>query len=629
MRQTMANLITRTKLLTVLAIVLTAGTALLAAPVWHQPIILDQPDGSSFQCFVTGDEFYHRVYDAGNYTVVRDPASGYCVYAVKAGESLAPSQHVAGRADPSALGLAPGLDISAAEKSRLRQGLPYMANDGSKTPSTGTINNLVVFIRFKDQTEFADSAAKFDRTFNNAAAGYNSLRNFFLEASYSTLTVSTTFYPLPGTFVVSYQDTFNRSYYCPYDISTAPDGYTGGNNGTQRREREHGLLKRAVEFIASQVPPGLTIDSDGDGYVDNVCFVVRGPTTAWATLLWSHRWVLWTYSTSINGKQVWDYNFQMETQFSTSVLCHEMGHSVGYPDLYHYYYGTGLNPCGPWDIMDGGGSPPPHMGAYMKSNYTGWLGAIPEITVPGTYWLKALASGTSKVAYRIDSPYSSSEYFVVEYRRKAGTFEGSLPGSGLLAYRINSDFADQGNADYNGTSIFDEVYIYRPGGTPSANGNPSTAYFSSASGRTAINDGTNPSSFLHDGSAGGLAISAIGTAGDSIPFTVTSLTGVEEEPITAAAPLAAPGQVRFSPNPTASKGQFSFQVSAPGRVRIAIYSVTGQLVRVVADGRYQAGSHRAAWDGRDGDGRAVAAGVYVYRTTNGGYQNSGRIAVVK
>jgi len=153
------------------------------------------------------------------------------------------------------------------------------------------------------------------------------------------------------------------------------------------------------------------------------------------------------------------------------------------------------------------------MGAFMKYKYGGWIPSIPVITNNGTYSLNTLTSSTGQ-CYRINSPSSSTEYFVVEYRRKTGTFENSLPGSGLLVYRINTTVGD-GNAE----GPPDEVYIYRPGGTTTANGTISSAHFSSAVGRTAINSSTNPTPFLTSGAAGGLDLSAIGAAGTTISFT--------------------------------------------------------------------------------------------------------------
>lgn len=598
----------------------------LAVYLENQPTVIKQPDGTEVPCLISGDEFYHRVHDDAGYTIIRDPATGYAVYAVPGADNLMPTALVAGRDNPEGHGLKKNAMPPSSRLRELRESLPYMAGEGAKTPPVGTINNLVVFVRFKDQTEFADSAAIFDRTFNSTAAGYNSLRNYFLEASYGATTVSTTFYPTPGTFVVSYQDTFNRNYFCPYDASTNPEGY---QNDTQRRDREHGLLRRAVEYIAPQVPTGLNIDADGDGYVDNVCFVVRGPTTAWATLLWSHRWALYSQSAYINGKRVWDYNFQMETQFSAAVLCHEMGHSFGYPDLYHYYYGTSLSPTGTWDVMCSTPNPPTHTGAYMKSTYTGWLGSIPEITSPGTYWLRPLASGTSGVSYLIASPFSSNEYFVLEYRRKTGTFEGSVPGSGLLVYRINSDFAGEGNASYNPAGgIYDEVYLFRLNGDSTVNGTINSAHFSSNVGRTRINDTTATRCFLHHGGPGGIRISDIGLAGDSIQFTVTSLTGVEAGPPAMPA-LAGRARVSFTPNPMRTTGDFSLEMPESGRARLAVHSVTGQLVRTILDDHLPAGVRQVKWDGRDNAGRAVAAGIYFYQADIGGQRRNGRITVVK
>ena len=50
-----------------------------------------------------------------------------------------------------------------------------------------------------------------------------------------------------------------------------------------------------------------------------------------------------------------------------------------------------------------------------------------------------------------------------------------------------------------------------------------------------------------------------------------------------------------------------------GDVDLTIYNVLGQPVRQVWAGPLAAGEHRLAWDGRDAQGRSVAAGVYLYR----------------
>ena len=48
-------------------------------------------------------------------------------------------------------------------------------------------------------------------------------------------------------------------------------------------------------------------------------------------------------------------------------------------------------------------------------------------------------------------------------------------------------------------------------------------------------------------------------------------------------------------------------------VDVGIYNLLGQLVRQVWSGPLAAGEHRLTWDGRDGQGRPVASGAYLYQ----------------
>ena len=134
-----------------------------------------------------------------------------------------------------------------------------------------------------------------------------------------------------------------------------------------------------------------------------------------------------------------------------------------------------------------------------------------------TFSLNPLAAANGN-AYRLASPHSTSEYFVVEYRKKAGTFESSLPGSGLLVYRINTAIPQDQFGNDCGPP--DEVYLYRPGGSAAANGDLDKAPLGADTGRTAMNDYTNPSSLLSDGSPGGLDIANVRLNGSALQFDV-------------------------------------------------------------------------------------------------------------
>ena len=67
------------------------------------------------------------------------------------------------------------------------------------------------------------------------------------------------------------------------------------------------------------------------------------------------------------------------------------------------------------------------------------------------------------------------------------------------------------------------------------------------------------------------------------------------------------------PNPFNSHTAIPFGLPASGDVQLVVYDVVGQRVRALVSGGLEPGLHRIIWDGRDDGGRAVAAGVYLYR----------------
>lgn len=63
-------------------------------------------------------------------------------------------------------------------------------------------------------------------------------------------------------------------------------------------------------------------------------------------------------------------------------------------------------------------------------------------------------------------------------------------------------------------------------------------------------------------------------------------------------------------SPFRERIELRFAVPSAGRTRLAMYDVTGRLVRVLRDGELPAGLHSATWDGRDAGGRRTASGAY-------------------
>lgn len=509
------------KLCSIISLLLLIGT-LQAAYFSNVPYTLRQPNGDTLQCLITGDEFYHYLHDADGFTIVKDVHTGYYMYAEKVDGKVVPSRYVAGKVAPRSVGLVPGVRISAAEW-QARRGRMALPASGRAVPQRdetnhGTFNNLVIFIRFADDGDFDQSATDIDNMFNSP--DNLSLYKYYKTVSYNQLEITSHLLPAPsGTTILAYQDSHPRSYYCKWSEDN-PDGYgedDPDNSSYPRTEREMTLVANAIEFVRDSIPADLNLDNNNDGLVDNICFVVRGDVEDWSDLLWPHMWCLYGAEVYLNGKRVWNFNFELSDNqyyFSVSVMCHEMFHTLGAPDLYHYDDSLGFAPVGPWDLMAQNGTTPQHSGVYMKHKYGNWISEIPEITESGTYTLFPVSSETpERIGYRIASELDP-EFFVLEFRKR--WVEGSIPGTGLLVYRINPEF--NGNAGWNGNDVLDEIYVYRPYGTLTEDGSVNSAHFTQMSGRTEFSYATNPKPFLSNGYISGIKIYDVMIHNDSLTF---------------------------------------------------------------------------------------------------------------
>ena len=83
------------------------------------------------------------------------------------------------------------------------------------------------------------------------------------------------------------------------------------------------------------------------------------------------------------------------------------------------------------------------------------------------------------------------------------------------------------------------------------------------------------------------------------------------------------------PNPFNPSTVIGYQLPEAGLVRLAIYNLLGQEVRVLVNETKEAGSFTATWDGADSMGRRVASGVYLYRIRAGAFSASRRMLLLK
>ena len=82
------------------------------------------------------------------------------------------------------------------------------------------------------------------------------------------------------------------------------------------------------------------------------------------------------------------------------------------------------------------------------------------------------------------------------------------------------------------------------------------------------------------------------------------------------------------PNPFNPSTLIPYQLTAAGHVRLEVFNMLGQHLVQLVDGERSEGAHTARWDGTDAAGRAVGAGVYIYRLSSGGMRVSRRMVLI-
>lgn len=67
------------------------------------------------------------------------------------------------------------------------------------------------------------------------------------------------------------------------------------------------------------------------------------------------------------------------------------------------------------------------------------------------------------------------------------------------------------------------------------------------------------------------------------------------------------------PNPFNPATTIRFGLPTDLRVSLKIYDIIGQEIRILFEGKQKSGYHAMIWDGKDGCGRGVPSGIYVYQ----------------
>lgn len=184
--------------------------------------------------------------------------------------------------------------------------------------------------------------------------------------------------------------------------------------------------------------------------------------------------------------------------------------------------------------------------------------------------------------------------------------------------------SDVGLADLNGDLALDVVSV-GPGATEArilfghgdgTFGQDSTVVLSAVPSALAMGDFS---------SAGRQEIlAAVRGAGAALVLANSPTTGVGT-----GTPPAVTRLLAARPNPANPLTEIAFDLATPSRARLRVFNVEGALVRTLLDRPATAGRHAATWDGRDGSGRPVASGLYLYQLEAGPYCASGKVVILR
>ena len=121
------------------------------------------------------------------------------------------------------------------------------------------------------------------------------------------------------------------------------------------------------------------------------------------------------------------------------------------------------------------------------------------------------------------------------------------------------------------------------------------------------------------------------TNGSEYGFEVRAVNGVGAG--TAASTTAVPiddfALGANQPNPFNPETTLRYALPRAQPVRLTVYDMLGQQVRVLVDGEQPPGWHQVVWDGRDQVGRAVASGIYLYRLQTSQFSQTRKMILLR
>ncbi len=447
------------------------------APVAPGIVRLTQPDGSVLRAVPWGDAALHGVEDVRGYTLVR-ATRGWWHWASAVREGRLVPGPVAttsrGRAAAATRGITKHLRPAAPARPDYGAG-----RSGRATPraiqNSGVAPTLVILAQYADTPASTSPGSWAEKYFGSS----DSVRAFYSSASQGKFTIS------PAADSSGPSDGV---------VGWVEIGATHPNYGSPSLSQSNGIIRAALAKADAFVDFS-AFDTNRDGAISptelHVTVILAGNETATVSEcaanigqgIWGHKWQLAASTSSgssdkrdgvVVGRQGYTLFGELHrvgcgsaNQATIGIMVHELGHDLGWPDLYDVDYTS--QGIGEWSIMAGGswntsgnlpyGARPALPDAWSRY-YQGWV--TPTVITSGTRAVSVkAASATGQTVFLVGASGNprgvdwtfqeesgTGEYFLVENRQQSG-WDSGLPGCGLLIWHIDETRTSSNYANSN------------------------------------------------------------------------------------------------------------------------------------------------------------------------------------
>jgi hypothetical protein len=132
------------------------------------------------------------------------------------------------------------------------------------------------------------------------------------------------------------------------------------------------------------------------------------------------------------------------------------------------------------------------------------------------------------------------------------------------------------------------------------------------------------------GKAVRIAINCVTFAGDALSVDDFEFSpGIAINNDDPQAPVVVTALYGNYPNPFQNETHIGYSISKAGMVKLAVYNIRGQKVRILESGKLSPGSHTVTWDGSDDAGKQCASGVYFCRMETGKCVQTRKLIMLK